>query len=85
MEKKELIDFQLMIHSSQNKTVCRMGLALLCAHFEGFIKLAANYYYIAVSTDAAVPYGMAEFEIPAATWVVFENTGRFKENVQSLF
>ena len=28
---------------------------------------------------------MAEFEIPAATWVVFENTGRFKENVQSVF
>lgn len=43
------------------------------------------FYYIAVSTDAAVPYGMSEYEIPAATWVVFENTGRFKENVQGVF
>lgn len=42
------------------------------------------FYYIAVSTDAIAPYAMAEFEIPVATWVVFENTGRFKENVQSI-
>lgn len=28
---------------------------------------------------------MFEFEIPAATWVVFENNGFFKENVQSVF
>ena len=49
--KKELIDVQLMIHSSQNRTVCRMGLALLCAHFEGFVKLAANYYIIFISSQ----------------------------------
>jgi len=28
---------------------------------------------------------MFEFEIPATTWVVFENDGCFKENVQSVF
>lgn len=49
--KKELIDLQLMIHSTNNKTICRMGLALLSAHFEGFIKLAANYYVIFVASQ----------------------------------
>lgn len=49
--KKELIDFQMMIHSTRNMTICRMGLALLCAHFEGFIKKAANYYIVFVSSQ----------------------------------
>ncbi len=43
------------------------------------------FYYIAVSTDVPAPSGMLEFEIPAAAWVVFENSGYFKENVQSVF
>lgn len=43
------------------------------------------FYYIAVATDAPVPNGMFAFEIPAATWAVFENNGYFKENVQSVF
>lgn len=49
--KKELIDFQLMIHSTNNRTICRMGVVLLCAHFEGFIKKAANYYILFVSSQ----------------------------------
>lgn len=49
--KKELIDFQMMIHSTKNRTICRMGLALLCAHFEGFIKKSANYYIIFVASQ----------------------------------
>lgn len=49
--KKELIDFQMMTHSTKNRTICRMGLALLCAHFEGFIKKAANYYIVFVSSQ----------------------------------
>ena len=28
---------------------------------------------------------MYGFEIPAATWVIFDNNGRFKEDVQSVF
>lgn len=43
------------------------------------------YYYIAAPTDKAVPHGMFEFEIPAATWVIFESDGRFKESVQTIF
>lgn len=49
--KKELIDFQMMIHSTKNRTICRMGLVLLCAHFEGFIKKSANYYIVFVSSQ----------------------------------
>lgn len=49
--KKELIDFQMIIHSTKNKTICRMGIALLCAHFEGFVKKAANYYIVFVSSQ----------------------------------
>jgi len=40
------------------------------------------YYYIGVATNAFVPSGMYEYEIPAATWVVFENDGHFKEDVR---
>mgnify|MGYP001564939809 FL=1 len=43
------------------------------------------YYYIAVSTDKPVPNDMIEFEIPAATWVIFECNGHFKESVQTIF
>lgn len=43
------------------------------------------FYYIAASTDHLVPDGMYECTIPAATWVVFKNDGRFKESVQSVF
>lgn len=43
------------------------------------------FYYIAASTDHPVPDGMYECTIPAATWVVFKNDGRFKESVQSVF
>lgn len=43
------------------------------------------FYYIAAATDAPVPDGMFTFEIPEATWAVFENNGHFKENVQSIF
>lgn len=43
------------------------------------------FYYIASATDQPVPTGMYEYEIPACTWVVFENNGRLKENVQSVF
>lgn len=43
------------------------------------------YYYIATSSNKKIPNGMCEYEIPASTWVVFENDGRFKESVQSVF
>jgi AraC family transcriptional regulator len=43
------------------------------------------YYYIAAATDKPAPDGMFEYEIPAATWVIFESDGRFKESIQSIF
>lgn len=43
------------------------------------------FYYIAAATNSPVPTGMYEYEIPAATWVVFENDGHFKESVQNVF
>lgn len=43
------------------------------------------YYYIAAATDQPVPAGMFEYEIPAATWVVFESDGHFKESIQNIF
>ncbi len=49
--KKELIDIKLLIHSTQNRTLCRVGIALLSAHFEGFVKQAANYYIVYVASQ----------------------------------
>ncbi|WP_029452271.1 AraC family transcriptional regulator [Clostridium algidicarnis] len=43
------------------------------------------YYYIAAATDKPTPEEMFEYEIPAATWVIFESDGRFKESIQSIF
>lgn len=43
------------------------------------------FYYIAAATSKETPAGMYEYEIPATTWVVFENDGYFKENVQEVF
>ncbi|HEX2985805.1 MAG TPA: AraC family transcriptional regulator [Caproiciproducens sp.] len=43
------------------------------------------YYYIAAATDQPVPKDMFEYEIPAATWVIFESDGCFKESIQSIF
>ena len=43
------------------------------------------FYYIAASSSSKAPDGVCEYEIPASTWVVFENNGYFKENVQSVF
>jgi len=43
------------------------------------------YYYIGVTANISPPAGMYKYEIPAATWVIFENDGYFRENVQSVF
>ena len=43
------------------------------------------FYYIAASTTEAIPKNMFEYEIPASAWVIFENDGRFKEDVQNVF
>lgn len=43
------------------------------------------YYYMAAATDKPVPKDMYEYEIPAATWVIFESDGPFKESIQSIF
>ncbi len=43
------------------------------------------YYYIATTSDKPTPQDMVEYTIPAAMWVIFENDGIFKEDVQSVF
>lgn len=48
---KELIDIKSMVHSTKNPLLCRVGIAMLSAHFEGFIKCIANYYVVHVSSQ----------------------------------
>ncbi|KOM98648.1 AraC family transcriptional regulator [Clostridium botulinum] len=43
------------------------------------------YYYIGASTDRAVPDKFYEYEIPEATWVIFECDGRFQESIQTIY
>lgn len=43
------------------------------------------YYYIAASTDKVVPEKLIEYEIPAATWIIFECDGCFKDSIQTIF
>lgn len=43
------------------------------------------FYYIGAVTNESAPKDMYEYEIPAATWVIFEANGHFKESVQDIF
>lgn len=43
------------------------------------------YYYIAASTDKAASENLVEYEIPSATWVIFECDGRFQDSIQTIF
>ncbi len=43
------------------------------------------YYYIATASDKPTPQDMVEYTILEAMWVIFENDGIFKEDVQSVF
>lgn len=47
--KKELINLKLLVRCTQNSMYCRMGLVMLSAHFEGFIRTVANYYVVFVA------------------------------------
>lgn len=43
------------------------------------------HYYIATSTDQAVPENLVEYEISEATWVIFDCNGRFPDSIQTIF
>lgn len=43
------------------------------------------YYYIAAATDKNVPENMFEYQIPAATWVIFECYGHYPASIQTVF
>lgn len=49
--KKEILSLKILIDSDKinQKILLRAGIALLCAHFEGFIKVASNYYIVYVA------------------------------------
>ncbi|MBS6642458.1 MAG: AraC family transcriptional regulator [Clostridiaceae bacterium] len=46
---------------------------------------ASLYYYIASASSLPAPEGMTEYLIPAATWVIFESDGPYKESVHNIF
>lgn len=41
-------------------------------------------YYIACSTDKAIPENMYEYEVPSATWAIFECVGPMPHAIQEL-
>lgn len=41
-------------------------------------------YYIAVTSSKAAPEGMAEYQVPAATWAIFDCVGAMPEAIQTL-
>ena len=43
-----------------------------------------GHYYIAAATQAPVPEGMWEEEIPACTWAIFSGSGAMPEEMQKL-
>ncbi len=79
--------WEITLKSSQFAKVCNLSNQLpLCVLGATVCQNADEiYYYIAVATDQPVPDGMFEYEIPTATWVVFESDGPFKESIQNIF
>ena len=79
--------WEKVLRSEQFSTICDM--ANQSRH--GVLGITAYqnqdeiYYYIGAATDESVPNGMFEYQIPAATWVVFELSGPFKESIQNIF
>lgn len=43
-----------------------------------------NYYYIAAASSAPLPEGMYEWNVPAATWAVFNGAGQLPDAMQKL-
>ena len=56
MEKKEILSLKLLIdkNDQDRNILLRAGIALLCAHFEGFIKKASNLYVIYRISESSV-------------------------------
>lgn len=75
------------MQSSQFKEICNLSSQLPMSVLGATVYQNTNeiYYYIAAATDKSIPEGMFEYEIPAATWVVFERDGHFKESIQNIF
>ncbi|MFV0243236.1 MAG: effector binding domain-containing protein [Lacrimispora sphenoides] len=75
------------LKSSQFAKICNLSNQLPMSVLGATICQNADeiYYYIAAATDQPVPDGMFEYEIPSATWVVFESDGPFKESIQNIF
>lgn len=50
--KKEILSFKMLIESDEinKKILLRASVALLCAHFEGFVKKASNYYIVYIAS-----------------------------------
>lgn len=71
-------DFQNICNLSNCKPYGILGITL----YENSENI---FYYIASATDKPTPKGMFEYKIPASTWVVFENNGSLKEDVQNIF
>ncbi len=79
--------WKAMVPGNQFSRICRLadrepGGVLGVSVYENPKEI---YYYIGVATGAPVPSDMYEYEIPAAFWVVFENNGCLREEVQSTF
>ncbi|MGI6078814.1 MAG: MAE_28990/MAE_18760 family HEPN-like nuclease [Fastidiosipilaceae bacterium] len=51
--KKEILSLKLLIESNESnrKLLLRSGIAILCAHFEGFIKESSNLYVIYIANN----------------------------------
>ncbi len=48
------------------------------------VSTCGEEYYIAVAFGVPVPEGMYEWMVPAATWAIFNGTGRLPEAMQNL-
>lgn len=80
--KKEMISLKILVEKDETDQpiLLRSGIALLCAHFEGFIKYASNMYVNYVSAQnimaCELKSNFLEFELKSE----FEESGRTQKN-----
>ena len=82
--RKELIDIKTLIEDDKNSIdknmLIRSGIALLCAHWEGFIRYAANMYVVYIGDSKIQTKDLKENFLALALKNNIMETGKTEKN-----
>ena len=86
--KKEISDLSLICHSSDNPALVRACFVMICAHFEGAIRIASNAYIAYISSQnikgADLRHEINAIAVRKKKHQLFKHTGSKKVKVSSV-